>query len=165
MVSSFASFFSGLMDGNTGHMNLAFVRIWSEVCPSDCEGTVCHSCTCADFLYTALCFNSVPLDLFLVSSSRRALPTRPEIVALMEKCGVWVYDDMLQDIKTRFLQYGKQRIFLEPQSLYLMFAFSTFKMQLLYNQYQQWRESRTRKDVRWSSLPPIADSFARMLII
>lgn len=74
-------------DGNTGHMNLAFVRIWSEVCPSDCEGTVCHSCTCADFLYTALCFNSVPLDLFLVSSSRRALPTRPEIVALMEKCG------------------------------------------------------------------------------
>lgn len=109
MVSSFASFFSGLMDGNTGHMNLAFVRIWSEVCPSDCEGTVCHSCTCADFLYTALCFNSVPLDLFLVSSSRRALPTRPEIVALMEKCGVWVYDDMLQDIKTRFLQYAMER--------------------------------------------------------
>ncbi|CAF1914543.1 unnamed protein product [Brassica napus] len=26
-------------DGNTGHMNLAFVRIWSETCPSDCEGT------------------------------------------------------------------------------------------------------------------------------
>ncbi|KAF2599509.1 hypothetical protein F2Q68_00009435 [Brassica cretica] len=70
------------------HMNLAFVRIWSETCPSDCEGTACRATrTCADFLYTALCFNGVPLDLFLVSSSRRALPTRPEIVALMEKCG------------------------------------------------------------------------------
>ncbi|KAG2282127.1 hypothetical protein Bca52824_053347 [Brassica carinata] len=26
-----------------GHMNLAFVRIWSETCPSDCEGTVCRA--------------------------------------------------------------------------------------------------------------------------
>uniref|UniRef100_A0A0D3ARN6 Uncharacterized protein n=1 Tax=Brassica oleracea var. oleracea TaxID=109376 RepID=A0A0D3ARN6_BRAOL len=25
--------------GSQGHMNLAFVRIWSETCPSDCEGT------------------------------------------------------------------------------------------------------------------------------
>ncbi|CAN7041727.1 unnamed protein product [Brassica rapa subsp. trilocularis] len=33
---------ASLIFGNTltsWHMNLAFVRIWSEVCPSDCEGT------------------------------------------------------------------------------------------------------------------------------
>ncbi|KAH0850194.1 LOW QUALITY PROTEIN: hypothetical protein HID58_095722, partial [Brassica napus] len=47
--------------------------------------------------------------LATVRVRRRALPTRPEIVALMEKCGVWVYDDMLQDIKTRFLQYAMER--------------------------------------------------------
>ncbi|RID56452.1 hypothetical protein BRARA_G03649 [Brassica rapa] len=45
------------------------------------------------FLYVALCFNGVymdrvrkVLDLCFVSSRRRVLPTRPSIVALMEKC-------------------------------------------------------------------------------
>lgn len=68
------------------------------------------------FLYIALCFNGVymdrvrkVLDLFFVSSRRRALPTRPSIVSLMEKCMIslsstkrlWVHDllqDMAEDI-------------------------------------------------------------------
>uniref|UniRef100_A0A1J3HBT9 Putative disease resistance protein n=1 Tax=Noccaea caerulescens TaxID=107243 RepID=A0A1J3HBT9_NOCCA len=64
------------------------------------------------FLYIALCFNGVymdrvrkVLDLFFVSSRRRAFPTRPSIVSLMEKCMIslsstkrlWVHD-LLQDI-------------------------------------------------------------------
>ncbi|KAG2313623.1 hypothetical protein Bca52824_025180 [Brassica carinata] len=49
MVSLFASFsgFDGSRASESrhcqGHMNLAFVRIWSETCPSDCEGTVCRA--------------------------------------------------------------------------------------------------------------------------
>ncbi|KFK42299.1 hypothetical protein AALP_AA2G238000 [Arabis alpina] len=68
------------------------------------------------FLYIALCFNGVNmervrkvLDLFFVCSRRRPLPTRPSIVALMEKCMIsqskkkrlWVHDllqDMAEDI-------------------------------------------------------------------
>lgn len=67
-------------DGNTGHMNLAFVRIWSETCPSDCEGTVCRATrTCADFLYTALCFNGVPLDLFWCLPVAELCPPDPRL--------------------------------------------------------------------------------------
>ncbi|XP_010417546.1 PREDICTED: protein SUPPRESSOR OF npr1-1, CONSTITUTIVE 1-like [Camelina sativa] len=73
------------------------------------------------FLYIALCFNGVNmdrvrkvLDLFFVSSRRRALPTRPSITALMEKCMIsrsntnrlWVHD-LLQDMAYDIICEGK----------------------------------------------------------
>ncbi|KAH0852794.1 hypothetical protein HID58_093700 [Brassica napus] len=85
------------MDGNTGHMNLAFVRIWSEVCPSDCEGT----------------------------SQSFAHQTRD----CSSNGEVWGYGFMMTCSKI------SKHVFSSNMRL---------------------RESRTRKDVRWSSLPPIA---------
>lgn len=73
------------------------------------------------FLYVALCFNGVymdrvrkVLDLCFVSSRRRVLPTRPSIVALMEKCMIslsknkllWVHD-LLQDMAEEIICEGK----------------------------------------------------------
>lgn len=73
------------------------------------------------FLYIALCFNGVNidrvrkvLDLFFVSSRRRALPTRPSIIALMEKCMIslsntnrlWVHH-LLQDMAEDIICDGK----------------------------------------------------------
>ncbi|KAH0920437.1 hypothetical protein HID58_028097 [Brassica napus] len=73
------------------------------------------------FLYVALCFNGVymervrkVLDLCFVSSRRRVLPTRPSIVALMEKCMIslsknkllWVHD-LLQDMAEDIICEGK----------------------------------------------------------
>ncbi|KAG7590694.1 Leucine-rich repeat [Arabidopsis suecica] len=73
------------------------------------------------FLYIALCFNGVNmdrvrkvLDLFFVSSRRRVLPTRPSIIALMEKCMIslsntnrlWVHD-LLQDMAEDIICDGK----------------------------------------------------------
>ncbi|CAF2065712.1 disease resistance protein RPV1 [Brassica napus] len=72
------------------------------------------------FLYVAVCFNGVymdrvrkVLDLCFVSSRRRVLPTRPSIVALMEKCMIslskkrlWVHD-LLQDMAEDIVCEGK----------------------------------------------------------
>ncbi|EOA33585.1 hypothetical protein CARUB_v10019730mg [Capsella rubella] len=74
------------------------------------------------FLYIALCFNGVSmdrvkklLDLFFVSSRRRKLPTRPSIIALMERCMIslskntnrlWVHD-LLQDMAEDIICEGK----------------------------------------------------------
>ncbi|CAG7904982.1 unnamed protein product [Brassica rapa] len=75
------------------------------------------------FLYVALCFNGVymdrvrkVLDLCFVSSRRRVLPTRPSIVALMEKCMIslskakrlWVHD-LLQDMAEEIICKAKMR--------------------------------------------------------
>ncbi|XP_010472770.1 PREDICTED: disease resistance protein RPS6-like [Camelina sativa] len=75
------------------------------------------------FLYIALCFNGVNmdrvrkvLDLFFVSSRRRALPTRPSITALMEKCMIsrsntnrlWVHD-LLQDMAVDIICEGRDK--------------------------------------------------------